>query len=218
MKILIACEFSGIVREAFAARGHDAWSCDLLPTERPGKHIVGDVREVVGGGWDMMIAHPPCTYLTCSAEWAYGDGPYHQRVKPETLVGEARRKAREEALEFVRFLLSAPIKRIALENPVGVISARIRPATQTFNPYDFGDDASKRTCLWLNGLMPLARDPAKRKGGRMVEWPKGSEKMVERWANQTDSGQNKLSPSQDRWADRSVTYQGIADAMAEQWG
>lgn len=218
MNVLIACEFSGVVRDAFRARGHNAKSCDLLPSDSP-HHIQGDVRMVIQNGWDLMIAHPPCTYLTCSAEWAYGDGPYHQKVKPRTLVGAERREAREEAMHFFMLLYSCCIPKIAIENPVGVIATRTYiKAAQTFNPYDFGDDASKRTCLWLKGLPPLAIDPAKRKAGRMVEWPRGSGKMVERWSNQTDSGQNNLSPSDDRWAERSVTYQSIANAMAEQWG
>jgi hypothetical protein len=220
MRVLVACEFSGVVRDAFLARGHEAISCDLLPSEsRIGAHMQCDVLDIINTGtWDLMIAHPPCTYLTCAAEWAYSDGPYHQKVKPGTLVGEARRLARDESLRFFMALLSCPIPRIAIENPVGVIASRtyIKP-TQTFNPYDFGDDASKRTCLWLKGLPPLVIDPAKRKSGRMVEWPRGAGRMVERWSNQTDSGQNNCSPSDDRWSKRSVTYQGIADAMAEQW-
>jgi hypothetical protein len=216
MRVLIACEYSGTVRDAFIARGHDAMSCDLLPTERPGPHYQGDVRDILNDGWDLMIAHPDCTYLTCSAEWAYGDGPYHQKVKPETLVGAKRRQAREVALEFVNLLMSAPIKRKAIENPRGVISARIRPATQYIQPFNFGHDASKITGLWLENLPPLI--PTKRIYGRMVEWPKGSGKIVERWGNQTDSGQNKLTPGPDRWKERARTYPGWADAMADQWG
>lgn len=152
-----------------------------------------------------MIAHPPCTFLTVSGlHW-------NGRI-------DGRAEETEQALEFVRRLLGAPIKRIALENPVGCISTRIRKPVQTIQPYEFGADASKKTCLWLNGLMPLVKDPAQRVAGRMVEWPRGSGKMVERWGNQTDSGQNNLTPSADRWALRSITYPGIATAMAEQWG
>lgn len=114
--------------------------------------------------------------------------------------------------------MAAPVPRIAIENPVGAIGTRIRAADQFVQPYDFGDDASKRTGLWLKGLPPLVIDPAKRFSGRLVEWPRGSGKMVERWSNQTDSGQNRLGPSADRWAARSVTYAGIARAMARQWG
>jgi hypothetical protein len=216
LKVLVACEYSGTVRDAFIARGHDAMSCDLLPTEIPGPHYQGDVRDILNDDWDLLIAHPDCTYLTCSAEWAYGDGPYHQKVKPETLVGAKRRQARERALEFVNLLMSAPIKRKAIENPRGVISTRIRPATQYIQPFDFGHDASKITGLWLENLPPLI--PTKRIYGRMVEWPKGSGKIVERWGNQTDSGQNKLTPGPDRWKERARTYQGWADAMADLWG
>jgi len=213
VRIIIAFAFSGIERDMFAAMGHDAWSCDLLPCETPGKHYQGDIRDILHDGWDMMIAHPDCTYLTCSAEWAYGNGPYHQKVKPETLVGAARCKARDDALDMVRLLLAAPIKRKAIENPRGVISTRIRPASQYIQPYDYGEDASKITGLWLENL-PLLK-PNKRVPGRIVTH---NGKQVERWANQTDSGQNRLTPGPDRWKERARTYQGWADAMAEQWG
>lgn len=216
MRVLVACEYSGRVRDAFRARGHEAVSCDLLDTEVPGPHYKGDVRDILKDGWDLMIAHPDCTYLTCSAEWAYTDGPYHQKVKPGTLVGAERRAARAEALAFVKTLLSAPIKRICIENPVGVIGSFIRSASQFIQPYEFGHDASKRTGLWLEELPLLI--PTKRISGRLVEWPEGSGKTVERWGNQTDSGQNKLPPSKDRWKDRARTYQGVACAMAQQWG
>ncbi len=206
MKVLVACEFSGVVRDAFRARGHDAWSCDLLPTEADGPHYQCDVREVLGLGWDVLIAHPPCTYLTIAAEWAYGDGPYHQRVKPGTLVGAARRAAREEAIEFIAALRAAPIARKGFENPVGVLSSRWRKPDQIIHPWQFGHDASKATCLWLEGLPPLV-PTNELPGGRKA-----------RRANQTASGQNKLPPTPDRWKLRSVTYPGIAAAMAEQWG
>jgi hypothetical protein len=140
-------------------------SCDLLETEAPGPHYQGDVRDILSDGWDLMIAHPDCTYLTCSAEWAYGDGPYHQKVKPETLVGAKRREAREEALEFVRLLFAAPIKHKAIENPRGAIG-RIRPATQWIQPHEYGHDASKITGLWLEGLPPLT--PTMNVPGRTV--------------------------------------------------
>jgi len=189
--------------------GHDAWSCDLLPTTGdPRWHLQCDVLTVLDRGWDCGIFYPDCTYLTNSAEWAYGDGPYHQNVKPETLVGAARRKARVEAVEFVRTLLNANIPRIALENPIGCLSRLIRRPDQIVQPYQFGEDASKATCLWLN-LPRLV--PTKYIEPRIVDGKP-------RWANQTDSGQNKLSPSEDRWAVRSITYPGIAKAMAEQWG
>lgn len=193
---MVACEFSGTVRDAFAARGHDAWSCDLLPS--PGQHLQGDVFQFLDRDWDILIAHPPCTYLCSSGlHW-------NGRV-------EGRAAQTEAALDFVRALMDAPIPRIAIENPVGCISTRIRPATQYVQPYDFGDDASKRTALWLKGLAPLVADPSDRIAGRIVNGK-------ERWANQCDSGQNRLGPSADRWAARSVTYGGIARAMAEQWG
>lgn len=217
MRVLIACESSGRTRDAFIARGHDAMSCDFLPTTQPGPHYQGDCLDVLDGGWDLMIAHPTCTYLTGSAEWAYGDGPYHQKVKPTTLVGKARRDARKEAVEFVLRLRKAPIKNIVIENPVGHLSSVLGKATQTIQPYWFGDDASKKTCLWVTGDLPLLKI-TNRFPGRIVEYPKGSGKMVERWSNQTDSGQNKLTPSDDRWSVRSATYPGFANAMAEQWG
>lgn len=196
MRVLVACEFSGVVRDAFLMRGHDAVSCDLLPTESPGPHITGDVLSAIGGGYDLMIAHPPCTYLCSSGlHW-------NGRVAGRALHTEA-------ALDFVRALLRAPIPRIAIENPVGCIGSRIRPADQTIQPWQFGHDASKRTCLWLKNLPLLAAT-------RKVE-----PRMIggkPRWSNQTDSGQNRLAPSADRGKMRSITYTGIADAMAEQWG
>lgn len=208
MRVLVACEFSGTVRDAFIRRGHNAMSCDLLPTERDGWHHQGDVLEVLGWGWDLMIAHPPCTYLTCAAEWAYGPGPYHQKVRPGTLVGAERAAAREEAVSFVMALWSAPIPRVCIENPVGVLSRALGRAP-TIQPYEFGDDASKATCLWRRGLPPL--QTTQRVDPRMVNGKP-------RWSNQTDSGQNRLSPGPDRWKERSRTFPGIASAMADQWG
>jgi len=196
MRVLVACEFSGTVREAFARLKHDAWSCDILPTEALGQHIQGDVLEVLDEGWDLMIAHPPCTYL-CSS------GLHWNTRTP------GRAEKTEEALDFVRRLLDAPIEHIALENPVGCISTRIRKYDQKIQPYQFGHDASKGTCLWLKNLPPL--EPTKYVEPRVVNGKK-------RWANQTDSGQNRLGPSEDRWAKRSLTYPGIAKAMAQQWG
>lgn len=210
MRVLIGCEHSGVVRRAFQARGHDAWSCDLLPATDLGKqHLQCDVMAVLDDGWDLAILHPDCTYLTCSAEWAYGDGPYHQKVKPETLVGSARRAAREDAVAFVRKLLAAPIPRIAIENPRGHLSRAIGKPQQTIQPHWFGDDASKATCLWLKNLPQLV--PTKHVAPRIIDGRP-------RWANQTDSGQNRLTPTEDRWAIRSTTYPGIAHAFAEQWG
>ncbi len=217
MKVLVACEFSGVVRRAFLDRGHDAWSCDLLPAEdESDRHIQGDVLDVIGDGWDLVIAHPPCTYLTGSAEWAYNDPDferypgvgYHQKVKPTTLVGEDRRKARDAAIAFALALWNANAPRICIENPVGVLS-RYLPKPQVVQPYQFGHNASKATCLFLKGLRPLLAT-------RYV--PPRIVNGKPRWGNQTDSGQNRLSPGEDRWKKRSVTYEGIAKAMAEQWG
>lgn len=180
MKVLVACEYSGIVRDAFIARGHDAWSCDLLPTERPGPHYQGDVRDVLGNGWDLMIAHPPCTHLAVSgARWF-----------KDKLIEQA------EALDFVRALMAAPIDRIAIENPISIISSRIRKPDQIIQPWQFGHGETKATCLWLKGLPKLTPT-------NIVE---GREARV-----------HKMPPGPDRWKERSRTYPGIADAMAEQW-
>ena len=195
-KVLVACEYSGAVRDAFIAKGHEAWSCDLLPTDAPGPHIQGDVLPVLAQGWDLMIAHPPCTYLSVSGmHW--------------TTRGLRDPQLTQDALDFVRALLAAPIPRIALENPVSVISSRIRKPDQIVQPWMFGHDASKKTCLWLKNLPPL--QPTSVVEPRIVNGKP-------RWGNQTGSGQNKLPPSADRWKLRSVTYAGIASAMADQWG
>ena len=181
MKVLVACGYSGTVRDAFRARGHDAMSCDLLPTEGdPRWHYEGDVFDIINDGWDLMISHPPCTHLSVSgARWF-----------KDKLVEQA------EALEFVRRLLDAPIPRIALENPISIISSRIRKPTQIIQPWQFGHGETKATCLWLKNLPPLT--PTK-----IVE---GREARV-----------HKMAPSPDRWKERSRTYQGIAAAMADQW-
>jgi hypothetical protein len=196
MKVLVACESSGAVRDEFAVLGHDATSCDLLESVTPGKHYVGDVRDILNQRWDLIIAHPPCTYL-CSSGMHW------------TTRGLRDPQLTEDALDFVRLFMEADCPRIAIENPVGCISTRIRKADQYIQPYQFGDDASKRTGLWLKGL-PLLK-PTKFVPPRIV----GGK---QRWANQCDSGQNKLAPSEDRWRERSKTYQGIAYAMALQWG
>lgn len=196
MKVLVACEYSGTVRDAFLARGHDALSCDLLPADVPGPHYQGDVRDIINDGWDLMVAHPPCTYL-CSS------GLHWNKRVP------GRAQMTEDALDFVRLLLDAPIPRIALENPIGCIGTRIRKADQTIQPWQFGHDASKATCLWLTNLPALV--PTTIVEPRIVDGKK-------RWGNQTDSGQNRLPPSEDRWKIRSETYKGIAEAMATQWG
>ena len=230
MRVLVACERFGVIRDAFIKAGHEALSCDLVDTLTPGPHYTGDVRNILGNGWDLMIAHPDCTYLTNSAAWAFGDGPYHQAVKPGTLVGAERRAARVEALDFVRLLMAAPIPRVAIENPVGAISNAIRKPDQIIQPYEYGDDASKATCLWLKGLPKLT--PTRYVEPRLVCSDCGmvftygrhrcpeclSERYRPRWGNQTDSGQNKLSPSADRAMERARTYQGWADAMVDQWG
>lgn len=195
MKVLIACEFSGTVRDAFLAGGHDAMSCDFLETEKPGPHYKGDVRDILESGehFDLMVCHPPCQFLAVS-------GLHWNARRPE------RAAETEKALAFVRYLLSANIPRIALENPVGCISSRIRKPDQTIQPWQFGEDASKATCLWLKGL-PLLTPTNVLPGGRQA-----------RRANQTASGQNRLPPSPDRWKERSRTYPGIAAAFAAQWG
>jgi len=213
MEWLIGCEESGAVRDAMLARGIPAVSCDLEPSRSDrGEHLQIDIFEALAlRPWRGLIAFPTCTYLTCSAEWAYGDGPYHQEVKPGTLTGEARREARREAIDFVLRLWNCGLERVAIENPVGVLSRTLgRPPT--YQPYEFGDDASKRTCLWVKGLPPLMPLPR-------YQWVEP--RMVNgkpRWGNQTDSGQNRLSPGENRARDRSVTYPGIAAAMADQWG
>ena len=195
VKILIVCESSGIVRESFRTLGHDAWSCDLLPADDASPfHIQDDARNVAGN-WDIMGFHPPCTYLSVSGmHW--------------TARGLRDPKLTEDALDFVKWCMSHSCHWY-LENPVSIISTRIRKPDQTIQPFQFGEDASKRTCLWLNKLPRLI--PTTRVDGRMVAG-------VERWGNQTDSGQNRLAPSADRWKDRSKTFPGIAAAMAAQWG
>ena len=196
MRVLIACEYSGTVRDAFRRAGHDAMSCDLLPTDVSGPHYQGDVADILRDGWDLMVAHPPCTYLSVSGmHW--------------TKRGLRDPQLTESALEFVQMLLDAPIQKIALENPVSVISSRIAKPDQIINPWQYGHDASKKTCLWLKNLPLLV--PTNIIEPRIVDGKK-------RWGNQTDSGQNRLPPSSDRWKIRSETYRGIADAMAQQWG
>jgi len=168
-------------------------SCDLLPTDVPGPHYQGDVSDIINDGWDLMIAHPPCTYL-CSS------GLHWNKRRPE------RAAQTEQALQFVQLLLDANIPKIALENPIGCISTRIRKPDQTVQPWQYGHPESKATCLWLKGLHLLQATD-------ILPLPENG-----RWDNQTASGQNKLTPSPDRWKIRSQTYQGIANAMAEQWG
>ncbi|NTU49781.1 MAG: DNA cytosine methyltransferase [Desulfobulbaceae bacterium] len=181
MKVLVACEFSGTVRDAFIVRGHEAISCDLLPTEKPGPHYQGDVLDILGDGWDMMIAHPPCTHLAVSgARWF-----------------KEKQEEQKASLCFVSKLMTADIPKIAVENPVSIISSRIRKPDQIIQPWQFGHGETKATCLWLKNL-PLL-EPT-----NIVE---GREAKI-----------HKMPPSPDRWKLRSETYQGIADAMALQWG
>jgi len=182
-RVLVACEFSGVVRDAFAAKGHDAWSCDLLPSDRPGQHIQGDVLEILDQGWDLMIARPPCTHLAVS-------GAKHF---------EAKRKdgRRQQGIDFFIALTNAPVPRYAIENLIGIMSSIWRKPDQIIQPWQFGHGETKATCLWLKNLPPL--EPS--------EIVPGREQKI--W---------KLPPSPDRWKIRSTTFQGIADAMAEQWG
>mgnify|MGYP003147406949 FL=1 len=191
MNILVACEESGIVRDAFLQRGHNAISCDLVPSSSAaGPHIIGDALDAIASQqFDLLIAFPPCTHLASSgARW----------------FPAKRADGRQgDAIEFVRALMASDIPKIAIENPVGVISTQIQRPSQIIQPWQFGDDASKKTCLWLQGLPLLT--------------PTNIITKL-RYANQTPSGQNRLGPSPTRAAERSRTYQGIADAMAEQWG
>jgi len=210
-RILIACEESQAVCIEFRKLGYEAFSCDILPSSGgyPKWHLQMDVFEAIKlKDWDVMIAFPDCTYLTCSAEWAYKEPPYHQKVKEGTLVGIERKKAREEAILFVKRLWNCGIDKICIENPVGVLSSQWKDKSQIIQPYNFGDDASKKTCLWLKGLPPLT--PTKYIKPRYVDGKR-------RWSNQTDSGQNKLPPSKDRAKLRSKTYLGVAKAIASQW-
>jgi len=181
MRVLVACEYSGRVRDAFIRGGHEAMSCDLLPTDQPGPHYQGDVMDIIADGWDLMIAHPPCTHLAVSGSRWF----------------KYKEKEQAEALEFVRLLLNAPIKHIALENPISVISSKIRKPDQIIQPWHFGHGETKATCLWLKNLPKLLPT-------NIVE---GREAKV-----------HKMPPSPDRWKLRSTTYQGIADAFANQWG
>lgn len=218
MRVLVACEFSGVVREAFRKKGHDAYSCDLLPAlDKSPYHFQTDIRHLLKGNtfqgddytrflafnknWDLIIAHPPCTYLTVAANKHYAD-------KPELYL---------PAVEFATTFFDYA-DRVCVENPVGRLSSHFRKPDQIIQPYEFGDDASKKTCLWLKGLPVLSKNPDNRCPGRLVEYPPNSGRMVERWSNQTDSGQNRLGPSPARASLRSITYQGIAQAMADQWG
>ena len=188
MRILIACEFSGRVRDAFRTRGHDAISADLLPSDAGDPHHQGDVLEILNDGWDLMIGFPPCTYLCVS-------GLHWNVRRPE------RNELTDQAAAFFLALWNAPIPKVALENPVGVMSSRFRKPDQIIQPWQYGHPESKATCLWLRGLPPLMATTI----------------LTERRANLTANGQNRLGPSPDRWKLRSLTYPGIAEAMARQW-
>lgn len=206
MRVLIGCEKSGVTRRAFHSIGIEAWSCDIEPSEDDSPfHIQDDILNHLGDGWDMMIAHPECTKLCSSG--------LHWNSRTPGRAAETW-----AAIQFVEKLWDAPIKKICIENSIGCLPtfSKLMKASQIISPNQFGHDASKDTCLWLRKLPLLV--PTKIIPGRLVEWPRGSGKMVERWANQTDSGQNNLSPSDDRSALRARTYDGIADAFAIQWG
>lgn len=184
MKVLVACEYSGRVRDAFRRHGHDAWSCDLLPTEAPGPHFMAPVEYVLNLGWDLMVAHPPCTYLAVSGMWA-------------TTSGKRDPALTDQALDFVRLLMAAPIPRWCIENPISVISSTIRKPDQIIQPWEHGHGETKATCLWLHNLPKL------------------------RPSNHVDGRENRvlmMPPAADRWKERSRTYQGIASAMGDQWG
>jgi hypothetical protein len=181
MRILIACEYSGRVRDAFIAKGHDAVSCDILPTETPGPHLKCDVRLVLDDGWDMMVAHPPCTHLAVSGARWFSEKADEQR----------------DAIDFFMTLANAPIPKIAIENPVCIMATKWRKPDQYIQPWQFGHGETKKTALWLKNLPPLiSTNIVDGRAGRILG----------------------MSPSEDRWKLRSLTYQGIADAMAQQWG
>jgi hypothetical protein len=225
MRVLIACEYSGRTRNAFAALGHEVVSADYEPSEdNSPQHYQGNVFDLIGREhFDLMIAHPPCTYLSVSG--------LHWNLRGVMVDGRPRAQLTEEAIAFVQRLMDAPIGRIAIENPISCISSRIRKPDQIIQPHQFGEDASKSTCLWLKNLpllvptMPIAPrlvccgevlpDGVGKRGCANCE---GANVAKPRWANQTNSGQNKLGPSDERWKERSRTYAGIANAWANQWG
>lgn len=198
MRVLVACECSGRVRDAFAALGHDAWSCDIQPSDVGGNHFQCDVRDVLAMDWDLLVAHPECTFLTVS-----NNGPVTNGCNLYTAEQAAQYRA--DAIDFFMLMVNAEVEHIAVENPVGIMSTRYRPPDQYIQPWMFGDDASKNTGLWLKNL-PRLKPTNPLPGGRTA-----------RRANQTASGQNKMPPSDDRKKLRSMTYPGIAQAMATQW-
>lgn len=196
MRVLIACEFSGIVRDAFSAKGHDAWSCDLLPSERQGNHIQDDVLQHLQDGWDMVLGFPPCTFLCNSGvRWLKGNSE--------------RQTNRQNAIRFVKTIWDAPCERVCIENPIGCLSTAWMKPSQIIQPFDHGHPDWKSTCLWLRGL-PLLQPsvitfPEQVVGGGMKP-------------GRISSRIHRLPPSDHRWKDRSRTYEGIAKAMADQWG
>lgn len=201
MKVLVACEFSGAVRDAFSKLGHDATSCDLLPTEKPGKHYQGDVFDIINDGWDLMIAHPPCTYLTLAGNRWFK--PEYKERYPN------RQKQREDAIEFFLRLSEAKIPKIAIENPISIMSTAFRKPDQIIQPYQFGHPSVKATCLWLRGLPKLSQTNIVEP--EYVTLKDG--KKYSKWSSDTF----KL-PKEIRWKERSKTFHGIAQAMADQWG
>jgi hypothetical protein len=192
MRVLVACEYSGVVREAFKRRGHYAMSCDLLPTDIPGEHYQGDMFDIIDKGWDLMIGHPPCTDLCVS-----GSKYFAQKI------ADGRQ---QRSIDFFMRCMNAPIDKICVENPVGIMSSKFRKPDQIIQPWQFGHPESKATCLWLKNLPKLIPT-------QILPKP-----INGRWDNQTPSGQNKLGPSKDRAKIRSKTYEGIAEAFAAQWG
>jgi len=202
MRVLVACEFSGIVRDAFIARGHDAWSCDIIETERPGNHIKGDVLDYLNENWDMMIAHPPCTFLCTTGNKWMGE-KYRERFP-------TRQHDRKDAIRFFMELIHAPISKIAIENPVGIMSSEYRKPDQYIQPYQFGHPHSKKTGLWLKNLPKLEPTNTVSKGGRITF---ASGRSMPKWY--ADIGNLPLA---ERATHRSRTFKGIADAMAAQWG
>jgi len=216
MKVLVGFSRCAHTRAAFETQGFEVWTCDLLPCDHP-RHYQGDVFDIIDGNWVMGVFHPMCTYVNVASAWALKDPDferypgvgYHQRVKPGTLTGEARRKARDDAIELFIALDELPYPRV-IENPApSQISKRYRPPDQIVQPYQFGDDASKRTGLWITGLPTL--QPTEYVEPRIVNGRP-------RWGNQTNSGQNRLTPGDDRWIERSKTYPGIARAIGTQMG
>jgi hypothetical protein len=226
VKVLIGFSCCPLTAKAMAAHGHDVWTCDLLPSRGWRQHIQCDIRDVLGAPWDFAILHPMCTRMTLSSAWACADPDfekypgvgYHQKIKPGTVVGRERREARDSDVKVFKnyFRLPYPVE---CENPApSFLNTAFRPPDQRVHPYQFGDDASKGTGFWRSPEVPmLVIDPASRVSGRIVGTDKRG-RPVERWANQTDSGQNRLAPSDDRWLDRSATYPGIAFALGDQRG